>query len=48
MGYVRNPDGADRRFIESGKYEIELAGERVAATAHLRAPYDPSGSRLRT
>ncbi len=41
MGYVRNADGVDRRFIESGAYEIEIAGDRVRARAHLRAPYDP-------
>jgi sarcosine dehydrogenase len=47
MGYVRNADGVDRAFVESGNYEIEIAGERVGATPHLRAPYDPDGSRLR-
>ncbi|HYB40831.1 MAG TPA: FAD-dependent oxidoreductase, partial [Candidatus Methylomirabilis sp.] len=48
MGYVRNPGGVDRRFVESGRYEIELAGVRLSARPELRAPYDPAGSRLRT
>jgi 4-methylaminobutanoate oxidase (formaldehyde-forming) len=47
MGYVRNADGVDQRFIESGKYEIEIAGVRVKAEPHLRAPYDPASARVR-
>jgi glycine cleavage system aminomethyltransferase T/glycine/D-amino acid oxidase-like deaminating enzyme len=47
MGYVRHAEGLDRAFIESGRYEIERAGERIAARAHLRAPYDPEGRQLR-
>jgi len=47
MGYVRNADGVDRRFIESGTYAIEIAGERVSARPHLRPPYDPAGARIR-
>ena len=47
MGYVRNPDGVDRAWIESGRYEIEIAGERFPATVHLRPPFDPAGERIR-
>ncbi|MEE8549021.1 MAG: FAD-dependent oxidoreductase [Alphaproteobacteria bacterium] len=48
MGYVKNADGvADREFIETGRYEIDIAGVRFAATAHLRAPYDAKGERIR-
>ena len=48
MGYVKNADGlADREFIETGRYEIDIAGERFAATAHLRPPYDAKGERIR-
>ncbi len=48
MGYDKNADGvADREFIETGRYEIDIAGERFAATAHLRAPYDAKGERIR-
>lgn len=48
MGYVRHADGVDQAFIESGRYEIERAGERIAARAHRRPPYDPDGTRLRS
>jgi 4-methylaminobutanoate oxidase (formaldehyde-forming) len=48
MGYVENAGGlADREFIESGRYEIDIAGERIGATAHLRPPYDAKGERIR-
>jgi 4-methylaminobutanoate oxidase (formaldehyde-forming) len=47
MGYVRHAGRVDQGFIEAGRYEIEIAGERVAARAHLRAPYDPRNERVR-
>ena len=48
MGYVESRDGpADRTYVESGRYELDIAGERFAAKAHLRAPYDPKGERIR-
>jgi len=47
LGYVRNPDGVDAAFISAGRYEIEVAGERVPARASLRPLYDPKGERLR-
>ena len=48
MGYVKNADGvADREYIESGRYQIDIAGERFSATAHLRPAYDPKGERIR-
>jgi glycine cleavage system aminomethyltransferase T/glycine/D-amino acid oxidase-like deaminating enzyme len=47
MGYVRHAEGVDARFIASGRYDIEIAGQRIPARAHLRAPYDPAGTRAR-
>jgi 4-methylaminobutanoate oxidase (formaldehyde-forming) len=47
MGYVRHREGVDSAFLESGTYAIEIAGQRIAAQAHLRAPYDPAGKRVR-
>jgi 4-methylaminobutanoate oxidase (formaldehyde-forming) len=47
MGYVQHEPGVDRTFIESGKYELEIATERHRATPHLSAPYDPGGARIR-
>ena len=49
MGYVTNEHGvADRAFIESGVYEIEVAGERVGATAQLGPFYDPKSLRVKS
>ncbi len=48
MGYVTNPDGkVDAAYLADGTFEIEVAGRRVAATASLQAPYDPTSSRVR-
>jgi 4-methylaminobutanoate oxidase (formaldehyde-forming) len=47
MGYVEHEEGVDRAFIETGAYEIRIAGERFAATATLQPPYDPKNSRPR-
>ncbi|HWJ72627.1 MAG TPA: FAD-dependent oxidoreductase [Kaistia sp.] len=46
-GYVRRAEGVDRDFVLSGRYELEVAGERVAATAHLDPLYDPKGEKIR-
>lgn len=32
-------------YIRSGTFEIDLAGTRMSATAHLRTPYDTKGER---
>ncbi len=47
LGYVHHPAGVDDPYVTAGRWEIEVAGERVRATAHLRPPYDPTGSRPR-
>ena len=47
MGYVNHPDGVTRELIESGDWEIEIAGERHAAEASLKAFFDPSGERVK-
>jgi 4-methylaminobutanoate oxidase (formaldehyde-forming) len=46
MGYVNNAGGVSTEFIQSGRYEIDIAGERFAATPHLRAPYDPERKKI--
>jgi 4-methylaminobutanoate oxidase (formaldehyde-forming) len=49
LGLVTCTDGiADRAWIESGQYEIDLAGERYAATVSLKAPYDPDSRRVKS
>ena len=46
-GYVRNTDGVTDEFLASGSYELEVAAERVSATLHTRALYDPGMERVR-
>jgi 4-methylaminobutanoate oxidase (formaldehyde-forming) len=48
LGYISHPDGVDAEFVESGRYEIEIAGERFAARASLRPLYDPKAARVKT
>ena len=38
LGYVSALGKVSRDWIESGQYEIEIAGARFAATAHWRSP----------
>ena len=47
LGYVAQPAGVGKEFIESGRYEIEVACERVPAQASLRPLYDPKSERVR-
>lgn len=48
MGYVIRPEGSiDTQWITSGRYEIEIEGERVEATVHLKSPYDPENERVK-
>jgi 4-methylaminobutanoate oxidase (formaldehyde-forming) len=46
-GYVRNADGVTEDYMTSGSYELEVASERVPATLHLGALYDPAGARIK-
>ncbi len=48
MGFVENEDGASAEFINSGTYQIDIAGDRYPATASLRPMYDPKGIRVRS
>ncbi len=49
LGLVTRTDSAaDRTWIESGEYEIQLAGERHRATVSLKAPYDPDSRRTKS
>jgi glycine cleavage system T protein len=48
LGYVECGDGlADAAFIDGGSYEVEVAGERVAAQVGLRPFYDPVAARVK-
>lgn len=37
----------DTVWLKAGKWQIDIAGRRHAATLHARAPYDPAGERIR-
>ena len=46
---ITRTDGiVDCAWIESGHYEIDLAGERYSATVSLKAPYDPDSRRIKS
>ncbi|HVZ13573.1 MAG TPA: FAD-dependent oxidoreductase [Bauldia sp.] len=47
MGYVRNPAGVSDDFLQTGKYELEVATVRVPASLHMAPLYDPKGSRIK-
>ncbi|MEP6607156.1 MAG: FAD-dependent oxidoreductase [Burkholderiaceae bacterium] len=49
LGLVARNDGpADRAWIETGRYEIDLAGDRYPAEVSLNAPYDADSARVRS
>ena len=48
LGYARHDDGVSRDWVESGRWEILVEGERVPAKASLGALYDPRGERARS
>lgn len=50
MGFVEGDEGkgATTEYINSGKYEIDIAGERYPAKASLHPMYDPKNERVRS
>ncbi|MBT5926247.1 MAG: GcvT family protein [Verrucomicrobia bacterium] len=38
MGYVRNKDGVDRKFVMEGEYALKVGDEMIPAKVHLKAP----------
>ncbi len=47
LGYVNHADGVTPVYIQSGRYEIEVAGRRIPARASLRPLYDPENERVK-
>jgi glycine cleavage system aminomethyltransferase T len=49
LAYVRHPDGdvVTSAYLREGSYQVNVAGDIRPATVHLRAPYDPAGTRVR-
>jgi len=46
-GFVRNADGANREFLESGDYELIVANDKVPCQVHLGSLYDPRMERVK-
>jgi len=46
-GYVRNADGVPTDWLMAGRYELEVATERVPAQIHLAPLYDPKMERIK-
>lgn len=47
LAWVEDPGGVDSAFLQSGSWDVEVAGERVAARVSLRPFYDPTRDRVR-
>jgi 4-methylaminobutanoate oxidase (formaldehyde-forming) len=47
MGYLNHPGGVTRDWLDAGTFEIEVATERIPATASIRSFYDPRSERVR-
>ncbi|TCO74078.1 GcvT family protein [Rhodovulum euryhalinum] len=47
LGLVAAEDGIDRAYLDSGRWEIDLAGTRLTAHPHLVPAFDPGGTRMR-
>lgn len=47
LAYLTNPDGVvSVEYVETGRYQVDLAGDRLDARVQLRALYDPKGERV--
>ncbi len=47
IGYVRNAAGVGEDYLKSGRYELVVANERVAAELHLAPLYDPENTKVK-
>ncbi|MFA9419103.1 MAG: FAD-dependent oxidoreductase [Gammaproteobacteria bacterium] len=47
LGYVEVEEAVTKDYLESGKIEIDVGGERIPAKASLGAQYDPRATRMR-
>jgi 4-methylaminobutanoate oxidase (formaldehyde-forming) len=47
LGWVEHADGVTDAFVAGGRWELEIACERVPARAQLAPPYDPKSLRVR-
>jgi len=47
LGYVKHEGGVTKEWIETGKWEVELAWQRYPARVQLQSFYDPKGERIK-
>ena len=49
LAYLRRPDGqvVDPQWLASGEYQVNIGGRFHSVTVHQRAPFDPTGERIR-
>jgi sarcosine dehydrogenase len=47
LGYVKAAEECTPDYVNSGKYEIEIARERFPAKASLKPLYDPTSARIK-
>ncbi|NND82647.1 MAG: FAD-dependent oxidoreductase [Gammaproteobacteria bacterium] len=47
MGYVENPEGVSKEWLDKARFEIEVECERFEVTASLRPFYDPTNERIK-
>jgi len=47
LGYVECADGVEDAWVDTGRWEVEIACRRVPARAQLAPPYDPKSLRVR-
>jgi 4-methylaminobutanoate oxidase (formaldehyde-forming) len=47
LGYIQAEEEITQDYIDSGRIEIDVAGDRIPAKASLRAMYDPRTERMR-
>jgi 4-methylaminobutanoate oxidase (formaldehyde-forming) len=47
LGWVSEAGGVTDEYIAAGRWEVEVACERVSARAQLAPPYDPKSTRVR-
>ncbi len=48
LGYVRNLEGVNRDWLESGSWEVEIAWQKQKAIVQLQPFYDPKGLKIRS
>lgn len=46
-GYVRARHPIDKAFLDAGRYELEVAGDKVACELHTKPLYDPAMARVK-